>query len=300
MQRTLTITNPSHTNWTLERIDSPCSCTVPTTDFAVIPANQSESITISYRGPHRTTDHRRSIKLYFREFPGRPGLIEISAWVRRTAEIRPPRIDLGNVARDRQHEAILLIQNFSDQTWGDLTISTTADWIQASASPLPAPRSATNERVKPRQQWRLLTISDTSDLASTEFREHIHVTPCRNGSAVHDTMTIPFSLTVRRPVSVIPGRFFFGRLRPGDVRSSRVTLRFTRGAEPHSPPDVHVSDESLLQATLTHSSSTTWTITASLTAPHDGQLPDPLALTFTAEAIKPITIPVFASVDTPK
>ncbi len=291
-ERTVRIVNSTDAPWTLARVDSPCSCTVADADFTVLPPGCSEPLYLRYTAPHSTSDDNRLVRLWFAEYPQESGVITLSSSVRRPLEVQPPTVEYGPVARDHSGERFLLVHNFSPVRWGDVNVTSSVPWLRPVTSPDAPLDTGNSGTVTPTERWRVVVVLDSADLAPGEYREQLTIAQPSTADSAIEPCVVPVSLTIRRPVTVIPGRFFLGRIQPGESKSTRVTLRCAPGAELSAPLAVQNPHPDLLRLDVTQTTPQIWTLDAEFTAPAAPPIPAPFDVTIGTDGSEPLNIPV--------
>jgi hypothetical protein len=296
-ERTVEIVNPTGSPWTLTRIDSPCSCTVADADFTELAPGRREPLSLRYTAPRSTSDDHRLVRIWFAEHPQQSGLITLRSSVRRPLEVQSPTVEYGPVARDYSGERLLLVHNYSPARWDRITATSSVPWLQPVTSPAAPLDADSSETVTPAERWRGVVILDPTGLVPGEYHEQLTIAPASKVDIAIEPFVVPVSLTVRRPVTVIPGRFFLGRIQSGESKSARVTLRCAPGAELPAPLTVRNPYPELFQLEIKQTTPQIWTLDANFTAPTDAPVPEPFDLTLETKESDALNIPVYFSAE---
>ena len=260
--RHIEINNTSELDWQLLRIDSPCACTVPVPDFQLIRSQSHEMLKLEYRAPGKSKDDQRTVKLWFHGQPPQLGQIRLQANVRREVNVYPEKAVFGTVARGAAMQQVLRLQNFSDIRWSTVELESSEEWLSATLHEENVPDS-NHAAFRPLQEWRVVLQPETSELPSGQNSASVSVKPISQQKL--EASAIPVSLTIQRPVSIIPGQMFFGRIQTGVEASARVHLKFATGKCPQKEELILLrSNLDDLKLSLSRLSDCEWTLNASL------------------------------------
>lgn len=220
-QCVFTIENTSDERWTIDEIRRTCTCTVVDVTRDVIAPGEAADLAIQYRAPDQATDDERVIAVSFQEPVAPQFRLIIKACVRPVVTINPSEVAFSEVLPGAKADRAVMLMNYGDRDWNDLTIVTGCEWLTATAHRLLAENITGEGAHPPRQAWRLELSADSAALAFGSYRTNIKVTP-REAQGAEGAMLV--SLTIPSPMRAVPDRLFLGYVSDGKPVTRILTL----------------------------------------------------------------------------
>ena len=287
--------NPTSDVWTFERIEveSGCSCTVAELSTEVILPHDQAHIKVQFRMPSRASDVAYHVAVTFKESPAPRVVLTGRALVRRAITCSPTELRINGLGQGQVAERHFEIDNYSDSSWGELSVQPTEAWITATPVIL---RTEPHEGGS-RQAWRVVLHCDTSGLLPGRYDVPIAIEV--PGSNL-ESQVVRVHVEVLPPVRVIPEQLFFGVLSVGESAAATVGLHFAPDYTPGDTDSVTLETDlpSGLSLVWTRSEGRFWLLNAKLVAENSGHfVKGAVTIRFEDEQIPAIQIPVTAMVE---
>jgi len=214
------IPNDSDQDWTFKKFHINCICTVGHVSGPQVAARDTGWVDLEYRAPSSNSDDQRAIQIEFDESSVPPISLRVKARIRQPVTVTPAELNLSRVGRGQIEERFFEVHNFSEHDWTTISASAKAPWLSVTTTSVPAGE----DRLEPRQIWRVVVRARTDKLPSGRHEGQVHVKPVSDDSL--ESLAVPVMLVVASPVDAIPGSMFFGTVHPGESSTRKVLLSF--------------------------------------------------------------------------
>jgi hypothetical protein len=209
------VTNDTAAAWTLKEVSRNCNCTVASISKNPVGPGESAEIVVSYRAPSKYSDERRTLEMRFVESPSPLIRLEVQAAIRPPVVLSRDQLRFAGRKRNYHSEAIVQVDNFSDEDWANLLVRSDAPWASGAATLLESgPQGA-----GPRQVWQLRVVADAQGLEAGAHSARLRL---RCGK---EETWLPVSLERSGPVTAIPSQMFFSTFNSERRSTCSVVLR---------------------------------------------------------------------------
>ena len=226
------VTNTSQAEWTVERTEVTCGCTVVDVKDNVAQPGECLRVEVQYRASSQSSTEKKDVFVHLTN--GSVIRLRIAATVRTPIYCIPTIVPLGSVAAGQSVVGKFEVANFSAIEWGQVKLTgpddlrLTASYRKNKTCPKGAVESWEiefsiiapdhKERSSFHGDWnpQLRLVAMGVDQQQTEF-----------------DAVVPITANVTYPLVAIPSRCVFGVLEPGsEGRHERVLLRFADSCYP--------------------------------------------------------------------
>lgn len=293
------VRNSSPTTWTLKRITHNCACAVVEASADAVAPGSDVWFDLKYRAGRETKDDSRAVTVSFVEASAPELRFVAQARVREYLCLNPQSINLVAISRSASSTATVMIDNYSDADWSDLSLASADDWVRCHATLLTTSAAHTANRTgDPRQRWQCLVSARHVGMRPGDYRSVVSI----RARELDCSAELGVALRIGSTVTVAPGHLFFGRVVAGGrVTSKTVHIASSLDAlnlDPSSARIAHDCGEQIkLRLTKVHRR--LLELKATLTPTAVGPLEGSVLVYFDKIDIAPIAVPLFATVAAP-
>jgi hypothetical protein len=296
LRRHFTITNDSGSKWTLARLHNECACTAGRPRAEEVLPGRSLEVDVDYTARPANVDDRRRVGVEFAEATAPFVWLEIRACIRAPISVFPPRPTIVP-ARLGHGESSFEIHNCTGQDVHFLAVGSSTPWLTAQ-QPVPVARG---DHAGARQVWRVVVEAKAGGLPAGHHQAQVDIrTDCPEAPVT----PVPVDLDLRAAVQAVPGQLAFGTTSPGTPARRRVLIRYATEGTPAGPRQVSLTHDlgKQLQVSYAALSDAVGELSAVLTPPEKaggGELKGLVVVTFGGDDLRPLEIPVSATVQHP-
>ena len=230
LSHTFTFINTTTKPCRISGIAASCACMIPSYTTQSVAPNQKLSIVVEMRVPEGVRDLDKYVDVEFHENAMPPCRFYLTGTVRSFLSVSPDDVSIV-VESGKQHSLQLTVGNYSDEDFEELLVEGLPSWATTCLTKVETPQDA-HARGAPRQAWKLQLTADTNQLEDTNNKFLLTVSDSR-GKYME---SIPVSLRVSKPFTVIPDRVWL----PGCRKGSRAPFRLVvRILDPLKSPENH-------------------------------------------------------------
>ncbi len=211
--------------WTVQRVHTPCTCTVTSSSDRRVPPGGEFKIDVSYMSSPEDGDVVKRVEVWFNEEDAPLAHLEVVAQVRSALFLSEKRLDFAGVGWGSEPERSFEVLNYSGQMWKGLAASSDVGWLVVECRE----RKQSRSEGRPCQAWDVSVKVKTRALRLGGHEGQIWVTP---NSPRATKKAVPVSVTLAAPVMPIPDQVFFGAIYKGKPATRRLLLRFTADSLP--------------------------------------------------------------------
>jgi hypothetical protein len=227
LEHKFAVRNDTDIPWTIKKIITNCSCTVPSVSGSKFPPGETSMVTVAYHAPNRTVDESRAVTVEFEE-PSAPQLaLVITANVREPLSVSKSDVSLTAMAGGPSPSGALTVQNYSESDWSSIKVSSDHAWLSASVTDV-ASDSPPDRLPKPRQRWSVALKANPAGKPPGRYFTQLRVIGLQAESCVAET-AVPVNFTVTLPVTPHPDELFLGNIEGKHSLERTVVFRFTAG-----------------------------------------------------------------------
>jgi len=234
-----TFRNAEDDELSVTKVRSGCACATPRLSGRTVSPGGEIDVDVAWHAGNMDRDEIRDVRI---ELAGRRRVeltLEVRGSVRHDLAVSTSELALGRVPVDPAGiRRSFNVSNFSEQDWRSVEVDAPS-WIWTDVAEIHAP-ALLQDRVAPRQAWRILTSIRSTELRPGLNSGELIVRPIgRHGEATQRTVRV--TVEPRPAIIVIPSEVHLGSYAPVERISKTIHVDFADEIRPSSPEQVRVT-----------------------------------------------------------